>query len=287
MDPSDTTPPKDTSSSGYPKKRTLSEVLNAEGTAKAGSAVVPEKNTPATAVPSASIPAPQLTSEPVSNLDKPDSTPGRTEVIVLDDVEGSAPNSEEVVAKPKTVHGPTITRNVDELAAKPYTDAMVRTAAGPSRAGPVRPPPRRKVPHLRKLPDINKCDCEYECGKLTQKERDVLTRYFEKDSRRIVTTLREGLSGLQLQAWSKEGSDDRDFLCYTLSVKKTFKCEDEFISHLLHNNDSGSPRMELCFDKYNKTHYLYFNTLPEKRTTMKLALYHLLGLQLRFYLYDA
>jgi len=171
--------------------------------------------------------------------------------------------------------------------AKRYADSVRRMLTGSSSTGSMLPPPRNKVPHLRDLPDINKCGREHECGSLTQKERTLFTRFFEKHPKRIKITLAEGSSRFQVFAWSKVVGGDFDTVGYILNIAKSFKCEDSFISYLLHNCDSGSPRMEICFDKNNDTHYLNIKTISEERSYMKVFPYHSLGLVIRYYLFDA
>jgi len=171
--------------------------------------------------------------------------------------------------------------------AKRYVDSYHRAGAGSSAASRVLPPPRSQDPHLRNLPDINKCGSERTCGSLTREERKLLTSFFEKHPRRFKISLKEGLLFLNLYAWSKLVESDRDVLCYTVSVAKTFKCEDAFISHLLHDRTGGSPRMELRFDKCREAHFLFIKTIPEKRSTVQVLLHHSLGLEIRFYLFDA
>jgi len=152
---------------------------------------------------------------------------------------------------------------------------------------------RQKVTHLRNLPEVNKCGREEGCGSLTKKERALLTTFFEKHPRRMTIELKEDCSFLKLFAWSPRTKEDTDTVGYVLRVGKIFKCEDAFLSYLLHDPESGSPfnlnipRMEICRDSDHKTHYLHIRTAKEERPSLKTFLQNSLGAQIRFYLWDA
>jgi len=150
-----------------------------------------------------------------------------------------------------------------------------------------------KVSHLRDLPGVNKCGRENGCGSLTVKERELFTSFFEKHPRRIKIDLGKDNSRFKLYAWSKNVGENYDAVGYILTVNKTFKCEDEFISYLLHGEESGSllnlgvPRMDIRYDREHKVFYLHIRTIPEERTSLKTFLHRSLGNEIRFYLWDA
>jgi len=177
---------------------------------------------------------------------------GQSEVIVLDKdagedkVEVSVPNKKVDANASGNKRSVTFDADEDEPVPK-------RPVSGNPYAPNYGPSYRHKVPHLRNLPEVNKCGRDEGCGSLTKKERALFTTFFEKHPRRITVELKEDCSVLKLFAWSSRAKQDIDTVGYVLRVSKAFKCEDAFLSSLLHDRKSGTPqegmlpRMEICY----------------------------------------
>jgi len=165
----------------------------------------------------------------------------QSEVIVLDKdagedkVEVSVPNQK--VEANASGNKRSVTFDADEDGPVPK-----RPVSGNPYAPNYCPSYRHKVPHLRNLPEVNKCGRDEGCGSLTKKERALFTTFFEKHPRRIEIDLKESSSSLKLYAWSKKMGENIDIAGYTLNIDKTFKCEDAFLSYLLHDCESGTPQ---------------------------------------------
>jgi len=92
---------------------------------------------------------------------------------------------------------------------------------------------------------------------------------------------------MRLNAWSMKVEGDVDAMCCVMNIAKPFKCEDAFISHLIHDPESGNSRMEVLYDNRSKTHYLWITMLPEESSSISVGNSKALGSYIRFDLYDA